>query len=77
MAVFKVFFQQDMDTRIIREDTQICYVEAETEEEVRKYLKSNKTNLKSIVILKIGKLLECIQTLVFLDLIQIDLAFNN
>ena len=32
MAVFKVFFQQDMDTRIIREDTQICYVEAETEE---------------------------------------------
>lgn len=48
MAVFKVFFQEDMDTRIIREDTQILYVEAETEEEVRKHLKNHKTNIEFI-----------------------------
>ncbi|CDZ99299.1 hypothetical protein BN1048_00395 [Jeotgalicoccus saudimassiliensis] len=48
MAVFKVFFQTDMDTRIIREDTQIRYVEAETEEEVRKYLKANNNNIEFI-----------------------------
>lgn len=48
MAVFKVFFQEDMDTRIIREDTQIRYVEAETEEEVRNYLKTSQNNIEFI-----------------------------
>ncbi|CAM4334024.1 DNA-dependent RNA polymerase subunit epsilon [Jeotgalicoccus halotolerans] len=48
MAVFKVFFQEDIDTRIIREDTQIRYVEAETEEEVRNYLKTNQNNIEFI-----------------------------
>lgn len=48
MAVFKVFFQVDKDTRIIREDTQILYVEAETEEQVRKYLQNNNSNIEFI-----------------------------
>lgn len=48
MTVFKVFFQEDLNTRIIREDTQICYIEANTEEEVRKSMKDSKRNIEFI-----------------------------
>lgn len=39
MAVFKVFFQHNKDEVIVRENTNIIYVEGETEEQVRRYLK--------------------------------------
>ena len=48
MTVFKVFFQEDLNTRIIREDTQIRYIEANTEEEVRKSMKDSKRNIEFI-----------------------------
>lgn len=48
MTVFKVFFQEDLNTRIIREDTQICYIEASTEEEVRKSMKDSNRNIEFI-----------------------------
>ncbi|CAD2079569.1 DNA-dependent RNA polymerase subunit epsilon [Jeotgalicoccus meleagridis] len=48
MTVFKVFFQEDLNTRIIREDTQICYIEANTEEEVRKSMKDSNRNIEFI-----------------------------
>lgn len=48
MAVFKVFFQEDPDTRILREETQTRYVEAETEEEVRNYLRETRSNIEFI-----------------------------
>lgn len=48
MAVFKVFFQEDIETRILREETQTRYIEAETEEEVRNFLKGTKGNIEFI-----------------------------
>lgn len=39
MAVFKVFFQHNKDEVIVRENTNTIYVEGETEEQVRRYLK--------------------------------------
>ncbi|HIW38433.1 MAG TPA: DNA-dependent RNA polymerase auxiliary subunit epsilon family protein [Candidatus Jeotgalicoccus stercoravium] len=48
MTVFKVFFQEDLNTRIIREDTQIRYIEANTEEEVRKSMKDSNRNIEFI-----------------------------
>ncbi|MCK1976549.1 DNA-dependent RNA polymerase auxiliary subunit epsilon family protein [Jeotgalicoccus huakuii] len=48
MTVFKVLYQEDKDTRIIREDTQILYVEAETEEQVRKSLKDTNSNIEFV-----------------------------
>ncbi|SUM32482.1 putative DUF1447-containing protein [Staphylococcus gallinarum] len=39
MAVFKVFYQHNKDEVIVRESTQTIYVEAETEEQVRKIFK--------------------------------------
>ncbi len=39
MAVFKVFYQHNRDEVIVRENTQSLYVEAQTEEQVRRYLK--------------------------------------
>ena len=40
MAVFKVFYQHNKDEVIVRENTQTIYVEAQTEEQVRRYLKT-------------------------------------
>lgn len=40
MAVFKVFYQQTKEEVIVREHTQTMYVEGETEEQVRRYLKN-------------------------------------
>ena len=48
MTVFKVFFQEDLNTRIIREDKQISYIEANTEEEVRKSMKDSNRNIEFI-----------------------------
>ena len=48
MTVFKVFFQEDLNRRIIREDTQICYIEANTEEEVLKSMKDSNRNIEFI-----------------------------
>ena len=40
MAVFKVFYQHNKDEVIVRENTQTIYVEGQTEEQVRRYLKT-------------------------------------
>ena len=52
MAVFKVFYQHNRDEVIVRENTQSLYVEAQTEEQVRRYLKDR--NFKIEVITKLG-----------------------
>ncbi|HCT6724928.1 TPA: RNA polymerase epsilon subunit [Staphylococcus aureus] len=45
MAVFKVFYQHKV---IVRENTQSLYVEAQTEEQVRRYLKDRNFNIEFI-----------------------------
>ncbi|ANR67793.1 DNA-dependent RNA polymerase subunit epsilon [Staphylococcus equorum] len=48
MAVFKVFFQKTKEEVIVREHTQTIYVEGQTEEQVRKYLKDRNFNIEFI-----------------------------
>jgi DNA-dependent RNA polymerase auxiliary subunit epsilon len=48
MAVFKAFFQDTMDNRIIREDTKTRYFEAESETEVRIALKDSGYNIEFV-----------------------------
>ncbi|PTF63277.1 hypothetical protein BUY10_04250 [Staphylococcus chromogenes] len=48
MAVFKVSYQHSKDEVIVRENTQTIYVEAETEEQVRRYLKERNYNIEFI-----------------------------
>ncbi len=48
MAIFKVFYQEDRSEVIIRENTQVKYVEAETEEQVRKYLSDRPYNIEFV-----------------------------
>lgn len=48
MAIFKVFYQENKDEVIVREHTQTIYVEGETEEAVRNYLKSRDFNIEFI-----------------------------
>ncbi|WP_251516080.1 MULTISPECIES: DNA-dependent RNA polymerase subunit epsilon [Staphylococcus] len=48
MAVFKVFFQHNKSEVIVREKTQTIYVEAQSEEQVRRYLKDRDYNIEFI-----------------------------
>lgn len=48
MAVFKVFYQQNLTDRIIREDTKTKYFEAESETEVRQGLKGAGYNIELV-----------------------------
>ncbi|WP_411843944.1 DNA-dependent RNA polymerase subunit epsilon [Salinicoccus sp. HZC-1] len=48
MAVFKVFFQETLDYRIIREDTHTRYFEAESETDVRLGLKDESYNIEFV-----------------------------
>ena len=48
MAVFKVFFQERQDARIIREDTLTRYFEADSETEVRRSLKDAAYNIEFV-----------------------------
>ncbi|CAM2951063.1 MULTISPECIES: DNA-dependent RNA polymerase subunit epsilon [Salinicoccus] len=48
MAVFKVFFQEALDSRIIREDTLTRYYEAESETEVRSILSDSSYNIEFV-----------------------------
>ena len=48
MAVFKVFFYFYKDEVIVRENTNTIYVEGETEEQVRRYLKDRNYNIEFI-----------------------------
>lgn len=48
MAVFKVFFQEQLDSRIIREETLSRYFEAESESEVRTALKESRLNIEFV-----------------------------
>lgn len=48
MAVFKVFFQKTKEEVIVREHTQTIYVEGQTEEQVRRYLKARNFNIEFI-----------------------------
>ena len=50
MAVFKVFYQHNKDEVIVRENTQTIYVEGQTEEQVRRYLKDRNFNIEFITI---------------------------
>ena len=49
MAVFKVFYQHNKDEVIVRENTQTIYVEGQTEEQVRRYLKDRNYNIVFIL----------------------------
>lgn len=51
MVIFKVFFQDEQDKRIIREKTHTRYFEAESESEVRKALKNSDINIEFVQIL--------------------------
>ncbi|MCS4486705.1 DNA-dependent RNA polymerase subunit epsilon [Staphylococcus americanisciuri] len=48
MAIFKVFYQHNRDEVIVRENTQSTYVEAQTEEQVRRFLKERNYNIEFI-----------------------------
>ena len=48
MAIYKVFYQDDRSEVIVRENTQTIYVEGNSEEEVRKYLKDRNYNIEFI-----------------------------
>ena len=47
MAIFKVFYQENKEEVIIREDTQTKYFEGQTEEQVRRYLSDRNYNIES------------------------------
>lgn len=51
MVIFKVFFQDEQDKRIIRETTHARYFEAESETEVRQALKDDDINVEFVQIL--------------------------
>ena len=48
MAIYKIFYQDDRAEVIVRENTQTIYVEGNSEEEVRKYLKDRNYNIEFI-----------------------------
>lgn len=48
MAVFKVFYQEELNGRVIREDTQTRYFEADSETEVRRALKDAGYNIEFV-----------------------------
>lgn len=48
MAVFKVFYQENLTDRIIREDTATRYFEAESETEIRQGLKNLGYNIELV-----------------------------
>ena len=48
MSIFKVFYQENNDEVIVRENTQTIYVEGESEEQVRRYLKDRNYNIEFI-----------------------------
>ncbi|ARJ51528.1 DNA-dependent RNA polymerase subunit epsilon [Staphylococcus lutrae] len=48
MSIFKVFYQHNRDEVIVRENTQTLYVEARSEEQVRRYLKERNYNIEFI-----------------------------
>lgn len=48
MAIYKVFYQDNRAEVIVRENTQTIYVEGNSEEEVRKYLKDRNYNIEFI-----------------------------
>ena len=48
MAVYKVFFQHNKDEVVVREHTHTIYVEAQSEEQVRRYLKDRNYNIEFI-----------------------------
>lgn len=48
MAIYKVFYQEDRSEVIVRENTHTIYVEGETEEQVRKFLKDRNYNIEFI-----------------------------
>ncbi|EGQ4382597.1 DUF1447 family protein [Staphylococcus pseudintermedius] len=48
MSIFKVFYQHNRDEVIVRENTQSIYVEAQSEEQVRRYLKERNYNIEFI-----------------------------
>lgn len=48
MAVFKVFYQENLTDRIIREDTHTKYFEAESETEVRRILSDSGYNIEFV-----------------------------
>ncbi|MFC6291859.1 hypothetical protein BHU61_02450 [Macrococcus epidermidis] len=52
MAIFKVFFQEDKSEVIIRENTQVKYFEAVSEEQVRRYLLDRPYNIEFVQELK-------------------------
>lgn len=51
MVIFKVFFQEEQDKRIIRETTRARYFEAESETEVRQALKNDDINIEFVQVL--------------------------
>lgn len=51
MVIFKVFFQEKQDKRIIRESTRVRYFEAESETAVRQALKNEDLNIEFIQVL--------------------------
>lgn len=48
MAIFKVFFQENKAEVIIRENTQVKYFEAVSEEQVRRYLLDRPYNIEFV-----------------------------
>ncbi|ADU30928.1 DNA-dependent RNA polymerase subunit epsilon [Evansella cellulosilytica] len=46
--IFKIFYQQDTYEAPVREKTEALYIEAESEEEVRKKLADRKYNIEFI-----------------------------
>lgn len=48
MTVFKVFFQEQLESRIIREQTRVRYFEAESETAVRQALKHENYNVEFV-----------------------------
>ena len=48
MTIFKVFFQEDKSEVIIRENTQVKYFDAVSEEQVRRYLSDRPYNIEFV-----------------------------
>lgn len=46
--IFKVYYQENLTEVPVRENTHTLYVEASTEEEVRKYLKDRAYNIEFV-----------------------------
>ncbi|UBH23133.1 RNA polymerase epsilon subunit [Macrococcus armenti] len=48
MAIFKVFYQENKAEVIIRENTQVKYFDAVSEEQVRRYLSDRPYNIEFV-----------------------------